>query len=183
MGVSSQDNDTKLLGVIIIIIFIFFAFNILRLWLIFLPQMEEAGRETERLVSGNDAISIINTNIIPEIRLFFILTLLVFGILDGVFSLMLWKGKPREEHRMLIMPLFIIYLIGRILSGIIISIFIIFVIIGSNPRNQMNSLYMITLIFSALGIVIICIFYDKIFSPRKRTATKILVGRSEKSTP
>ena len=182
IGTSQNKNDTRFFGILTIIIFILFAFNLLRLWMFYIPQMEQAGEETVGLISGQGtggAISIINSDIIPQIRIFFILTLFSFGILDAVFSFMLFRGNPRKEHEMLIMPFFIMYLISRIASGFIITFLTSAAILGSNPRGTLNSLYMIILICSILSIVIILLFQMKIFTPEKKKAIKILMSRSE----
>jgi hypothetical protein len=162
----------------------FFAFNIVRLWFTFLPQMEVAGRETAQLISGEGAsVQIINTDMIPEVRMFFLMSLITFGILDGVFSFMLGKGKPVYKNRAIIMPLFLINTFGRIMSVIIISTIPITVIVGSNPRLMMMILYFSAVILATLSLVIILIFLTKVYTPSKRTATKIMVGRSEESIP
>jgi hypothetical protein len=185
IGSSHNKNDTKIYAIFIIIIFIIFAFNILRLWMVYIPQMErvaEVEEETAELISGGSGgatVSIVNIDIIPQIRIFFMLTLISFGILDGVFSVMLLKGNPRKEHEMLIMPFFILYLINRIASGFIITFLTPAALVGNNPRGILNSLYVALFVFSILSTVIILLFHTKIFTKEKKKAFKILVARSE----
>ena len=178
-------NDTKILAAITIFIFLIFAMNILRLWLIYLPQMEEAGRETQRIIGeegAGGAIQIIQHDIIPEIRIALILSLVIFGLMDGIFVFMLWKGNPRFEHKDLILPLFIIYIIKRIFHGILITMITISAIVGNNPRSLLHSLYMTLPVFFLAGAVIMLLFHTKIFGTRKRKATKILFKASDKAT-
>lgn len=181
-GKTKPKDDTKIHGAIIIIMFFFFAASILGIWINFLPQMEEAGRETESLVSGTAAESIVNTDIIPEIQLFFILTITGFALLDGFFSYMLFTGEPREEHKMLINPFFIMYLISRFTSGFIISVLTSIAVISDDPRLFMNLLYISVLIISSLNILIILIFYMKVFTSKKTEAIKVL-ERGSQSAP
>ncbi|UCG69429.1 MAG: hypothetical protein JSV09_16950 [Thermoplasmata archaeon] len=183
--VKRYGNDTKLLAAITIFVFLIFAMNIIRLWLVYLPQMEEAGRETQMLISeegAGGAIQIIQHEIIPEIRFALILSLIIFGLMDGIFIFMLWKGNPRFEHRDLILPLFTIYIIKRIFHGIFISMITIIAIVGSNPRSLIYSLYMTIPVFFLAGAVIMLLFHTKIFGTRKRKATKILFKASDKAT-
>jgi hypothetical protein len=185
IGTSQNKNDTRFLGILIIIILIIFTFNLLRLWMIYIPQMEraaEASEETAQMISGGGggvAITIINTDIVPQIRIFFMLTLISFGILDTVFSVMLLRGNPRKEHEMLIMPFFIMYLMGRIASGFIITFLTSAALLGSDPRGSLSSLYLTLFVCSIFSIVIIILFHMKIFTPEKKKAVKILVARSE----
>jgi hypothetical protein len=160
------------------------ALNILRLWFMYLPQMEEAGRETSQLVSGEGAaVQIINIDMIPEVRMFFLMSLITFGILDGIFAFMLLKGKPIYQNKVIIRPLFFINVFGRIISVVIISIIPITVIVGSNPRFMMMILYLSAVVLVGLSLVIILVFQMKVFSESKRTATKVLVRRSGESPP
>ncbi len=176
--------NTKNLGLITMIIFMFFALTIVRLWLTFLPQMEVAGEETAQLISGEGAATqIINIDFIPEVRLLLILSLVIFGILDGIFALMLWRGNPNPHNATIIMPLFIIYMVGRFFSGFIISILTIPVIVGTNPRLMMDIFYLSVVALVGLCLVIILLFQMKVFSQCKRKATEVQVGRSEGSSP
>jgi TRAP-type C4-dicarboxylate transport system permease small subunit len=145
-------------------------------------MMEELGVETENLMSNTAVNSVVNTEIIPELRLFLILTITAFGLIDGLFSYMLWKGNPKQENKAIVMPLYITYIFGSILSAVIISIITPFVLVTVDPRGLMNILYVTTLVFSGLAILIIILFQKKIFTARKRTAKKVLVRGSE-STP
>jgi hypothetical protein len=141
--------------------------------------MEQTGEEIEGLMAGDIALSIVNTEIIPQIRIFFMLTLISFGILDGVFSFLLWKGNPRKEHEMLITPFFILYLIARIGSGFLITFLTSDALLGSDPRGTLNALYLTLLVCSLLSVVIILLFQIKIFTPEKKKAIKILMARSD----
>jgi hypothetical protein len=179
-------NDTKIFAAITIIILMIFIMIIIRLWLFYLPQMEEAREETSALVSeegAGGAIQIIQYDIIPEIRLALIVSLIVFGIMDGIFALMLWIGNPRNEHKNLIQPLFAVYIFKRIFHGFLITIITAMALTGSNPRSLVGSLYMSIPVFLSAGVVIMLLFYTKIFSARKRKATKILFKATDKATP
>jgi hypothetical protein len=143
--------------------------------------MEEAGEETAELISaeGGTPITIINIEIIPQLMIFFILTLISFGILDGLFSFILFKGNNRINHEMLIVPLFVLYLFGRIASGVITRLLTNSALFGINPWWALSSLYMMLLVFSILSAVIILLFYTKIFTPEKKKAFKIRVSKAE----
>lgn len=155
--------------------------------MVYIPQMErvaEVEEEIQGFISGGSGgggvtVSIINTDIIPQIRIFFMLTLISFGILDGVFSFRLLKGNPRKEHEMLIMPFFIMYLMARIASGLFITFLTSVALVGNDPRGTLNTFYIILLVCSLLSTVIILLFQLKIFNPEKKKAFKILVARSE----
>jgi hypothetical protein len=176
--------NTRVLGIIIILTFTFFALSIIGIWVAFLPQMETAGEETSELISGEGAgTQIINIDIIPEVRFFLILSLVIFGILDGIFAFMLWRGKPNNENTAVITPLFATYLTGRIFSGLIMSFLPIPILVSTNPRFMMTILYLSAVVLVGLSLVIILIFQMKVFSESKRTATKILVGKSEDILP
>lgn len=180
LGPPQTKNNTNVLGIITLIIFILFALNILRLWWV-LPYMERAGRETVSLISGGSgaSVSIINTEVIPQIRIFFMLSLISFGILDGVFSFMLLKGNPKIAHVVLIIPLFILYLVARIASGFIVTLLTSSALFDNNPWGALASLYISLIVFSILSTVILLIFHTKIFTQEKKKAIKILVSKSE----
>jgi hypothetical protein len=178
-----QQINTKNFGLITMMIFIVFVFNIVMLWFTFLPQMEVAGEETSELISGEGAATqIINLEMIPEVRMFFILSLVIFGLLDGIFALILWKGKPNPHNTSVIIPLFATYIGSRVFNVLIVWLFPIAIIVGTNPRFMMNILYLSAVVLVVLSLVIILIFQMKVFSESKRTATKVLEGPSEEIT-
>ncbi len=168
---------TKIMAIVILVVFLLFAFNIARLWLTYLPQMEEAAEETARMLAetggGGEPASIIQGDIIPELRMVLMLSLILFGLLDGIYALMLWRGKPPFRNESVLIPLTAIYFIARIFHTYVITIISTTIVTHSNPRILMNSLYLTIPIFSVLSLVIIIIVYNKVLKRRKK-GTKIL---------
>lgn len=175
-----RDNRiaTKILAAVVVVVYLIFAFTMIILGMTFLPQMEEASEETSRMIGGSDggAVSIVQDEVIPEIRLVYVLSLIIFGLLDGVFAFILWSGKPPYSHDNILLPLAIIlavmYFLNRAFSTYVMTQLSIMTLVGSNSRALMNMLYLTIPIFSAVSLVIILIVKKKVFS--KKRAHKVV---------
>lgn len=186
---------SKILALVVLTTFLIFTFYTVAQLTIFIPQMEqreeareEAHEETSEMMEETggggepETFSVIQSEFIPEVRLVYILSLVFFGLLDGIFAFMLWTGKPPYKNESILLPLGIIYIINRIVSIFVIILFSIVILEDSNPRSLMNSLYLSIPIFSAVSIVLILLFHKKIFGSSKRKGTKILFGVPDKTT-
>ena len=176
---------TKIMAIVMLIVLLIFVFNIVRLWLTYLPEMEEAGEETSRMMAqttgGEGTFQIIQNDIIPELRMVLLLSLILFSLLDGIFILMLWTGKPPFLNESVLIPLSLIYFVARIFHTFIIAMISTTILIHSDPRILMNSLYLTIPIFSVLSLVIITIVYTKVLKGRKK-GTKVLFKIPDEAT-
>ena len=181
---NGEDNFDlpKILALLIIVVFLIFVFNIVGLWITYLPhmeQMEEAGEETSQMMeeTGGEGVSIIQAEMIPEIELVFTLSLICFGLLDGIFALMLWRTRVKNRQQLNLGISVLAHLLIRTFSLSFISSLTVQVMVGHNSRALMNALYMTVPIFSAASLVIIIIVYKVVLA--KKRATKILNKISE----
>lgn len=159
----------KHLAISVIITFLIFAFMILYSWMTFLPQMEEASEETSELIGGSgggESISIIEGDAINAIRLVYLLSLIIFGLLDGIFAFMLWRAKPPIKNEKILSPLYAIYIVHRLIALFTIFQLSVFVLVSSNSRPLLNLLYLTIPVFSAVSLVIILLVHRKVLGEK-----------------
>lgn len=163
----------KILAVVIVFAFLIFALNIIRLWP-YLYQMERAAEETSELISGTGgaSVSIIQSEMIPEIRMILIFSLIFFGLLDGIFALMLWKKKLPKNQEIIVILLVMVYAFNRFVSTYVMTVLPTMILIGSNSRTLMNTLYSTIPVFFAVSLIIILLIKTKVLMRKK--GTKIL---------
>jgi hypothetical protein len=152
------------IAVIIIMIYLSFLVYVAALNVSFIPQMEEAGEETAELLNtgeagGGGSVQVIHNDMVDEVRTAFIITLISFGILDGIFALMLWLKRVKNSHRTALIALLAIQILNRILCAYIIVIFSIWVLVATNPRTIMNTVYLVLTISVAVSVVLALIIY------------------------
>jgi hypothetical protein len=170
----------KPLAVVIIIIYLSFLFTIATLNTSFVPMMEEAGEETAELISTGEAgaggsVQVIHNDMAQEIRTAYIITLISFGILDGLFALMLWLRKVKRNHETALATLATIQIINRPLSAFLIVQFSILAFVNPNPRLYMNTLFLVIIISSAVSLILALISYFYLLeSKTQKIAFKIL---------
>lgn len=169
----------KSLAVIIIIIYLSFLIFIATLYFSFVPQMEEAGEETAELINtgeagGGGAVQVIHNNMADEVRTAYIITLISFGIIDGLLVLMLWLKRVKRSHETALFALLAIQILNRLASAYLTIQFSIMVLVGPNPRTMMNTLYFVLAISAALSIVLaLVINFYLMESKTRRIAFKI----------
>ncbi len=152
----------KVLTVLVLIGFLVYTMIILTLWMSFLPNMEHAAEETQKLIekSGGET-STVQSVYFSEMRMVYTISLICFGLLDGVFAYLLWKGKmPNSRLYNVIGPQVVLYsTIRGIIGGLIITQLSIGTFTGHDPRLMINMLYLVIAISSVISLIII--FYIK----------------------
>ena len=164
MMYNNRGSRIKPLAVVIIIIYLSFLFTIATLYTSFIPHMEEAGEETAEIISTGEAgaggsVQVIHNDMAQEVRTAYIISLISFGILDGIFALMLWLRKVKRGHEGAIFSLIAIQIINRVVSVFLIIQLSVRVFINPTPRVFMNTLYFVLAISAAVSLVLALIIY------------------------
>ncbi len=154
----------KHLAIGIVILYFVYVFTIAYLWVGFLPNMEKAASETSELMEreGVEPVSIVQGEVIPELRVLYIISLIFFGIVDISLAILLWKAKPPLNNEKILSPLYSIYNVNRAIAIFLITQLSILALVGSNSRQLVNSLYIAIPIFSAVGIILLFLIYYKV---------------------
>lgn len=167
------DSRYKVLAIIIIVIYLMFLLAIINLFTSYIPHMEEAGEETAELIDtgeagGGGAVHVINSDIAQEVRIACIISVISFGILDGIFAIILLFRKVKVGHDGALLPLIVIQIINRLMSGLIIVPLTITVFVSGNPRFQMNAFYLVLAISLILSLVLALIIFIKLTESKTR---------------
>lgn len=153
----------------IIMSYISFALIIIILHMsIFLPQMEKANEERQELIEeteGTDS-SIVETKYIVGIRLVYILSLICFGLLDGLCAVVLWKVRVPKEQMVMFGNLAESYVAARAFSLLMITLLSVMILVSSNPRLFEDLLYLVVPIFSLISLIFI-LYFSRKFSMEK----------------
>ena len=167
----------KFLAIVIMVFYLVFLFTIVTLHSTFIPQMEEAGEETEELIleaGAGGAVQVIRHDMAQKVRAAYIISLISFGILDGTFALILWLRRVKRGHEVALLSLTAIQIINRLFSGFVIVQLSIPVFVSANPRALMNALYLVLIISSVLSFVLILVVYLKLLESKTvRVAYKV----------
>lgn len=161
-----NEKSTKVYALVFFIAFIVLVGSIILHWVYFLPQMEDAAEETERILGESDEdnpiIHIIQKDAIPQIRFVYILYLICFGILDGILVLILWKRKVPKSQESAIKALANSYIYVRHFNIFIIVMLSIIALVGSNYGFALNLLYLSLMLFSMVSLFYIIYLKRKI---------------------
>ena len=161
-----NETSIKVYALVIFTAFIVLAGTIILLWVTFLPQMQEAAEETERIIGeseeGNPIIHIIQKDAIPEIRFVYIFYMICFGILDGILALMLWRSKVPKSQKSVIKALANSYIYVRHFNLFIIVMLSIMALVGPNYGFALNLLYLSLVLFSMVSLFYIIYLKRKI---------------------
>jgi hypothetical protein len=158
-----DEAQVKVYALVFFIAFIVLAGTIIFDWVYFLPQMEDATKETERtLGESKDVPQIIQKDAIPQIRLVFILYLICFGLLDSILALMVWKSKVPKNQESAIKALANSYIYVRNFNIFIIIMLSIMALVGSNYGFALNLLYISLVCFSIVSVFYIIYLKKKI---------------------
>jgi len=161
----------KHLAISVIITFITYATIIIILSIAFLPQMEESYEDTRELmeeIENGESFSIIEGEAIPEIRLVYLSSIIIFGLFDSIFTLMLWRAKSPLKNDKIISPLHSIYVTQRCFTLILISQLSIGVLTWDISEILFKYLYLTILVSSVISIVIIFIIYRKVIGEKTK---------------
>lgn len=162
---NKNEAPTKEYALVFVISFIFLLVNIIFLWTHFLPQMQDAAEETEKVLGESEGDNpIIQEDAIPKIKLVLAIYLICFGLLDGILALMLWRNKVPKSQESVIKALANSYVVVRLFNILIITVLSIIVIVGS--QLALNLLYVSILFFSIVSLFYIIYFKRKILSEK-----------------
>jgi len=171
----SKDKELalKFLGAIIIFIFVIYISTLFVLSSTFIPQMEEAGEETAELISTGEAgaggsVQVIRHDFAGEVRTAYLVSLISFGILDGLFALILWLRRPKRGHESALISMAVIQIINRPFTAYLMVQFSIMVFVGSSPEIHLNVLYLIIIISSILSLVLVFIVHQMLSESKTR---------------
>jgi hypothetical protein len=160
---NGNEAPTKVYALVFVITFIVFVGNIILLWVHFLPQMEDAAKETDRLLGESmEDKSIIQEDAIPKIRFVYTLYLICFGILDSILVLMFWRSKVPKSQESVIKALANSYVFVRIFNISIVTMLSIMALVGSNYGFILNLLYLSIVLFSMVSLYYIIYLKRKI---------------------
>jgi hypothetical protein len=165
---------------VVIIFYIIFLSMVIQISPSF-SHMEEGSEEIESMMEqtggGDTTHSIVNRDMIPEVQMILILSLIIFGLLDGLFAFMLWNSKPPFQNEKILKPLFAVQLSNRFIGGYAIVMMSVAAVFIDDPRDILNTLYLLIIASACATMIIMVIIKKKVFEGRK--ATKILVSRNE----
>ncbi len=152
----------------VIIWYIIFAIMIIFHMSYLIPQMEKANEETSELIEETEGAypSTVETDYVAGARFVYILSLICFGLLDGLCAVILWKARVPEEQMIMFGNLAEGYIAVRAFSLFIMTVLSIMIWIGSNQRFLIGLFYLIVPIFSLISLILI-LYFDKNFSRKK----------------
>jgi hypothetical protein len=173
---NGNESPTKVYALVFIITFITFAVSIILLWAHFLPKMEDAAEDTDRILGeSKQDKSIIQKDAIPKIKVVYALYLICFGILDSILALMVWKSKVPKSKESVIKASANSYVFVRWFIIFIITLLTITALIGSDYDLILNLFYLSLVIFSIVSLFFIIYLKRKILTEKfeKTTIFKI----------
>jgi hypothetical protein len=100
------------------------------------------------------------------IGLAIILSILIFGPLDGIFSFILWRVRPPLRNEGIVIPLYVIYISTRLFLMYFIFQVLIWTLANQNPATAISLIYILILTI-ALGDISIMLFLHKMVFSKK----------------
>ena len=169
---------------ILVAFMMYFFFIFVFLWWHFLPSMEASYEETSALLeesSNAGAIQIIHGEFIPQIRLAHIMSLICYGVVDGIIILTLWQSNIKKEQAAMEVLIVKSYAVLRAFSAFITVILTITVLVGTDPSFYLALLFISIPIFSILSLLYF--YYFKTYLSPAEGARKVIFKIPEKIGP
>lgn len=146
------------------LLFMIIVFMILILYfsMRFLPEIEELNEERREIIEGGGLVDETQDPPINEIRIAFIISLVLFGLLDSILAVMLWRARAPLRNEKALSPLYSIYSANRVVSIILIPQISLFAVANDNPGQLLNLLYFMVLVFTVVSLVLIVVMHKKV---------------------
>ena len=159
--------NVKHMALSLIFMIIIFAIFVLYISLRILPEMEELNEELQELIESGASDVETQGPPITEIRIAYFASLILFGLLDGIFVVMLWRAKAPLRNETILSPLYSVYTATRVGAIILISQISIGVIVGDNPGELITLLYFMVFVSTVISIAIIMVVHKKVLGQIK----------------
>jgi len=154
--------NIKHMAISLVLMIIVFAILILYFTMNFFPEMERLNEERRELTDHGGIDVGIQDPPFDEIRIVFTISLILFGLLDGILAVMLWRARAPLRNKKVLSPLYSVYSLNRGASIFLILQISIFATADDNPGQLVNLQYFMVFVFTVVSIILIVLIHKKV---------------------